>query len=61
MRACKNCKFVVITSKECPLCGGRELTEHFSGIVVILDTNSEVAKLLNITKPGAYALRIKKH
>ena len=61
MKACKKCKYISINAKECPLCGSKELTEHFSGMVIVLNSeNSEIAKVLGIDKPGSYALKIRK-
>ncbi len=61
MKACKKCHYIVVNAKECPMCGSKELTEHFSGMAIILDTEkSEISKLLGITKPGSYALKLKK-
>jgi len=59
MRACRNCHYI---SKEevCPLCGSEQTTEFYSGEIIILDVDkSEVAKLLNIKTPGAYAINVK--
>ncbi len=59
-RACKSCKRIVEKGRKCPYCGG-DLTTNWKGtIVVISPENSEVAKLLNITTPGKYALRVGK-
>ena len=61
MKACRKCHYIVLTAKECPICNNKELTEHFSGVAIIINSElSEIAKLLNITKPGSYALKIKK-
>jgi len=60
VRACTQCRYIVYTSdKTCPKCQG-ELTEKFSGMVLILDPErSEVAKLVEVNAPGSYALRLK--
>jgi DNA-directed RNA polymerase subunit E" len=60
MSACKECRYIVHTKeKVCPKCQG-ELSEKFSGLVVILDPErSEVAKLINVNAVGAYAVRVK--
>lgn len=60
MTACKECRYIVHTKeKVCPKCGG-ELSEKFSGMVIILDPErSEVAKLINVNAIGAYAVRVK--
>ena len=60
MSACKECRFIVHTKeKVCPKCGG-ELSEKFSGIIIILEPErSEVAKLVEINSTGSYAIRVK--
>ena len=54
--ACKNCRLIT-NSRVCPNCGG-ETTSSFQGMIVIFDVESEVAKKLNITKPGKYAIKV---
>jgi len=54
--ACRECKLIV-ESRRCPRCGS-ETTDSFQGIVVIFDTNSEIAKKLGINEPGKYAIKI---
>jgi DNA-directed RNA polymerase subunit E" len=54
--ACKQCKRIV-NSKKCNICGS-DTTSSFQGIVVIFDTNSEIAKKLGITTPGKYAIKV---
>ncbi len=60
MGACKECHFIVHTKeKVCPKCQG-ELSEKFSGMIIILDPErSEIAKLAGINSVGAYAVRVK--
>jgi DNA-directed RNA polymerase subunit E" len=60
MTACKECRYIVNTKeKACPKCGG-ELSDKYSGMVVILDPErSEIAKLVGINAPGSYAVRVK--
>jgi len=59
-KACVKCKALVKTEEtKCPICGSTEFTFNWSGIAVILDpANSQIAKLLGITKPGRYALKL---
>jgi RNA polymerase subunit RPABC4/transcription elongation factor Spt4 len=56
-RACKLCKRIVKTTI-CPACKTNETTTSFQGLVVILDTDSEIAKRLKIETPGKYAIRV---
>ena len=56
--ACKECKNLS-SGKVCPICDSTDLTTDWSGLIVILDSEkSKVAKTLNISKPGRYALRV---
>ncbi len=60
MTACKECRYIVHTKeKVCPKCGG-ELSDKYSGMVIILDPErSEIAKLIGVNSLGAYAVRVK--
>ena len=60
MSACKECRFIVHTKeKVCPKCGG-ELSEKYSGIIIILEPErSEIAKVAGINSTGSYAIRVK--
>ncbi|MDD2643892.1 MAG: DNA-directed RNA polymerase, subunit E'' [Methanobacteriaceae archaeon] len=57
-KACTSCK--MLTSKErCPVCKN-PTSSNWSGLVIITDPdNSDVAKELNITLKGEYALRVR--
>jgi len=56
---CRNCKRFVMGNL-CPVCNTKDFTKSWKGIVVINDPNtSEVAKLLEITSPGKYAIWVK--
>jgi DNA-directed RNA polymerase subunit E" len=58
--ACRECRYIVNTKeKNCPKCQG-ELSDKYSGLVVILDPErSEIAKLIEINAVGSYAVRVK--
>lgn len=56
MRACKSCKRLV-EGRMCPICKTSDLTRSFQGVIEIFDCDSEIAKKLNITAPGKYAIR----
>ncbi len=60
MSACRECRYIVQTKeKVCPKCQG-ELSDKYSGMVVILDPErSEVAKLVGVNVVGNYAIRVK--
>ena len=58
-KVCKNCHRIV-EGEICPVCKTSSFSEDWSGYVVIIDpSNSEIAKRLNITEPGRYALRVR--
>lgn len=56
-----NCKYLVPSEVEvCPNCGSKRFTEEWEGFIIILDPEkSGVAKSLNITRPGRYAIKIR--
>lgn len=59
-RACKNCNRIVEDSDECPVCKNNDLSNSWSGLVVIYDPeDSEIADKLGIGTPGKYAIRVK--
>lgn len=55
--ACKNCH--LLTDKErCPICSDQTI-KRWRGYVIIRDPKkSQIAKKMNITKPGKYALKV---
>lgn len=59
-KACTKCKFLTLSEEEkCPNCGSTTFTDEWDGIAIILDPErSEVARILGITKPGRYAIKI---
>lgn len=59
-KACIRCKFLALPEEEkCPNCGSTTFTDEWSGVAIILDPErSEVARILGITKPGRYAIKI---
>jgi RNA polymerase subunit RPABC4/transcription elongation factor Spt4 len=46
------------TEKVCPYCVSTDLTTSWKGSVIILDPESEIAKLLDIKEKGRYALYV---
>ena len=58
--ACKKCKALLEPrTSVCPICGGNEFTEEWSGMVIIIDPeNSQIAKILGVNKPGRYAIKL---
>lgn len=61
-QACKKCGYIVEDIKEtpeCPICANKKYTTFWKGSVIVNDPeNSVVAKSLNITQKGRFALRI---
>jgi DNA-directed RNA polymerase subunit E" len=44
----------------CPECKSTSVSEDWTGVVVIIDPEkSQIAKTLDIKKPGRYALRVR--
>jgi len=48
------------TAAFCPNCRSTELSDYWSGLVVIFNVEeSKIAKLLNLAIPGRYALKVR--
>jgi DNA-directed RNA polymerase subunit E" len=59
-KACKNCNRIVEDASECPVCRNNDLSNSWSGLVVVYDPeDSEMAEKLGISTPGRYAIRVK--
>ena len=57
-KACKACRSVY-TGPKCTSCGSTEGVDTFKGKVTVLNPEeSEVAKKLNLSKKGEFALRL---
>jgi len=57
LQVCRNCRRFT-REKICPYCKSTNLSTSWKGLVIILDANSELAKALNISEPGRYALYV---
>ncbi len=56
--ACKKCR-ALSSGRVCPICGSTDLSSEWSSLIIIIDPEkSEVAKTLNISKSGRYALKV---
>ncbi|HIQ49865.1 MAG TPA: DNA-directed RNA polymerase subunit E'' [Nanoarchaeota archaeon] len=55
---CKICKRI-LKSDFCPVCKTNEVTKSWKGVLVVFDSDSELAKAAGITAPGKYAVRVK--
>ena len=58
---CRDCHRVLDPDVEtCPNCGSTSLTEDWAGYVVIAHPEeSEIAKEMQVTEPGEYALKVR--
>ncbi len=58
-KACKNCHFIT-KDNVCPKCRSTNLSEDFSGMVIMFDPeNSAIAKAMSIKEKGRYALKVR--
>ena len=58
--ACKKCNRILTSKKDCPHCQDGVPSKNWKGIVIILNsTKSIIAKKLDITSNGSYALRVR--
>ena len=58
-KACTNCHFIT-KENVCTKCKSTNLSEDFSGIVVMFDpANSSIAKTMKIKEKGRYALKVR--
>lgn len=57
-KACKQCHLLT-EEVTCPNCGG-QTSKNWSGVLQIMDPEkSELAKTMNISKAGTYALKVR--
>jgi len=58
-KACRRCHYIT-EENVCPNCKSTDLSEDFSGLVIIFDPeNSLIAKTLKIQRKGRYAIRVR--
>jgi len=58
LKACLRCGALVPNDVgSCPVCGSSDFTEEWSGMIIILDEESHVAKVTGL-KPGMYAIKV---
>ena len=58
-KACRECHFISYGSI-CPNCKATNLSDDFSGKVVIIDPEgSAIARAMEVKKKGHYALRVR--
>jgi RNA polymerase subunit RPABC4/transcription elongation factor Spt4 len=57
-KACKICKTIYIDEDKCPKCGSKEFTDAFKGKIFVKNSEkSEIAKNLNISGQGNFAIK----
>jgi len=58
-KICRNCKAIIDKDVDrCPYCSSSDLSEDYSGFIVIVNqNNSEFSKKLNL-KEGKWAIRV---
>jgi DNA-directed RNA polymerase subunit E" len=58
-KACNKCHKIT-TKSTCPSCKTTSLSDDFSGLVIIINPKeSEIAKAMEISEKGRYALRVR--
>ncbi len=58
-KACRECH-AITTGSLCPRCKTANLSDDFSGLVIIIDPEeSQIAKAMEIKEKGRYALRVR--
>lgn len=57
MMVCRNCRRFT-NEQVCPTCKSTNLSTSWKGLVVILNPESEIAKILKIDEAGRYALYV---
>ncbi|HLC51497.1 MAG TPA: transcription elongation factor subunit Spt4 [archaeon] len=57
-KACKICRRLV-KGNICPACKTTDLSRKWKGVLVVLSSDSEIAKEAGITAPGKYAISVK--
>lgn len=58
-KACRRCRYIT-DENVCPNCKSTDLSEDFSGLVIIFDPkNSIIAKAMKIEAKGRYAIKVR--
>jgi len=58
-RACRECNYISDGSS-CPNCKSTNLSDDFSGLIVIIDSEgSTIARAMGVKKKGKYAIRVR--
>lgn len=60
MKACRNCRLLVEEGEICPACQSDDLSDRFSGLLIVLDPEkSEISKISDVKAPGRYAVKVR--
>lgn len=57
-KVCRKCKRFVKES-ECPICNEKSFSRAWKGVVIINDTNSEIAQAVGAKLPGKYCIWVR--
>lgn len=58
-KVCRSCKLFV-EGPSCPICKKNQFTDNWKGRITIIDVErSDIAKKMNITVKGEYAIKVK--
>jgi DNA-directed RNA polymerase subunit E" len=57
-KACRKCH-TITAGNLCPQCKTASLSDDFSGLVIIVDLESEIAKVMEVERKGRYTLRVR--
>lgn len=58
-KVCKKCK-IFVEGPVCPLCKGNQFSDNWKGRMYIFDASkSEIAKKIEVTEKGEYAIKVK--
>ncbi len=59
-KACRDCHRMIESGRAVCTCGSNSISQDWNGYVAIIDAeDSEIAKKLEITKEGKYALKVR--
>jgi DNA-directed RNA polymerase subunit E" len=59
LKACRECHSLV-EGEVCPTCQSSSLSDDWSGYIVIVDpVKSDIARIMNIKRPGKFALKVR--
>ncbi len=58
-KVCRKCK-IFVEGSECPICKGSLFSDNWKGRIIVTDANkSEIAKSMDITVKGEYAIKVR--